>query len=148
MIKGKNLISVFFAAIILIFSNWGNETMAMDKAKTIKLPAPSVKSDVSVEECILKRRSVRTFSDKKLNQAQIGQLLWAAQGITKSNKNFQFRAAPSAGALYPMETFAITPDGIFQYLPKEHELKEIVKSDKLKDVLSRAVKHNEKISIV
>ena len=137
MIKGKNLIAVFFAAIILIFSNWGNETMAMDKAKTIKLPAPSVKSDVSVEECILKRRSVRTYSDKKLNQAQIGQLLWAAQGITKSNKNFQFRAAPSAGALYPMETFAITPDGIFQYLPKEHELKEIVKSDKRK-MLARA----------
>ena len=142
MIRGKNLIALFFAAIILMFSNLGIETMAMDKIKIIKLPAPSVKSDVSLEECILKRRSVRTFSGKKLNQSQIGQLLWAAQGITKISENFHFRAAPSAGALYPMEMFAVTPAGIFQYLPKEHELKTIAKTDKRKELASAALRQN------
>ncbi|MCG2726514.1 MAG: SagB/ThcOx family dehydrogenase [Elusimicrobia bacterium] len=138
MVSGKNLIALFFVAIILIFSNWGDKTMATDKTKTIKLPLPSIKSGVSVEECILKRRSVRTFSDKKLNQSQIGQLLWAAQGITAANKNFHLRAAPSAGALYPMETFAVTPDGIFKYIPKSHEIKTIDEGDKRKKLASAA----------
>jgi len=33
-----------------------------------------------------------------------------------------FRAAPSAGATYPIEIRAVTPDGIFRYVPEGHKL--------------------------
>ncbi|HWC53745.1 MAG TPA: hypothetical protein VG676_09190, partial [Chitinophagaceae bacterium] len=48
----------------------------------IALPEPVYKSETSVEEALLKRRSVRDFKDEPLELTQIGQLLWAAQGIT------------------------------------------------------------------
>ncbi len=41
-----------------------------------------------------------------------------------------------------METFAITPDGVFQYLPKEHELKTIDESDKRKNLAKAAFRQN------
>lgn len=105
--------------------------MGMDKKeKNMKLPAPSFKSGTSVEEAILKRRSMRSFSNTRLNWQQIGQLLWAGQGITAKKGNFPFRAAPSAGALYPMETFVVMEKGIYQYLPQNHEIRNIASGDK------------------
>ena len=87
----------------------------------IKLPKPSYKGTVSVEETILKRRSVRNFSKDKLPLEFISQLLWSAQGIT--NQRNKFRAAPSAGALYPMELYIVSPDGVFHYIPDGHLLR-------------------------
>lgn len=106
---------------------------------TVKLPPPILKSSVSLEQAIYKRRSVRAFSGKKLTQKQIGQLLWAAQGITAEKGNFPFRAAPSAGALYPMEIFAAIPQGVYQYVPEEHEIKKTGEGDKRKDLASAAL---------
>jgi hypothetical protein len=36
----------------------------------------------------------------KENIGDLFQLLWATQGITKREADFEFRACPSAGALY------------------------------------------------
>ncbi|MBU2567694.1 MAG: SagB/ThcOx family dehydrogenase [Elusimicrobia bacterium] len=101
-------------------------------ANTIKLPEPVYKSSISVEEAILKRRSVRDFSNKKLPIELISQLLWSAQGITdKTNK---FRAAPSAGALYPMELYIVSPDGIFHYIPDGHRIQKLQGDDLRQDL--------------
>ena len=58
----------------------------------ITLPQPRTSSDVSLEAAIARRRSTRRFSPASLTLEQIGQLLWAAQGIT-GNKDV-LRAAP------------------------------------------------------
>lgn len=105
----------------------------MDK-KIIELPAPFLKSKVSLEETILKRRSVRSFSSKELSLSQIGQILWSAQGITGKKGGFAFRSAPSAGALYPMEVYIAKPDGIFHYLPQGHKLEMISEKDARKEL--------------
>lgn len=68
----------------------------------IKLPPPQLKSKVSLEETIAKRRSVRKYGTEPLTLVQISQILWAAQGITGAGK---LRATPSAGATYPLEIF-------------------------------------------
>jgi SagB-type dehydrogenase family enzyme len=68
----------------------------------IKLPSPQLKGEVSLEETILKRRSVRRYRREPLLLSQLSQILWSAQGITGTRG---FRAAPSAGATYPLEIF-------------------------------------------
>lgn len=103
------------------------------KVKT--LPEPDLKGTVSVEEAIARRRSVRSFLDEALSDAEISQILWAAQGITDKRRGF--RAAPSAGATYPLETYIVTKEGIFHYLSQKHALEEVRRGDFRKD-LSRA----------
>jgi SagB-type dehydrogenase family enzyme len=95
----------------------------------INLPAPELEGKITVEEAIKKRRSVRTFSDYVITQEDLSQILWAAQGITSTKDGFHFRAAPSAGALYPLELYAMTEDGIYHYIPKGHKLRHIKKGD-------------------
>jgi SagB-type dehydrogenase family enzyme len=70
----------------------------------IKLPSPQSKGKVSLEETISRRRSVRKYRSEPLNSVQLGQVLWAAQALTGDKR---FRAAPSAGATYPLEIFAV-----------------------------------------
>ena len=86
---------------------------------TKALPPPLTAGSTSVEEALARRRSVRSFSSEPLSDGEIGQLLWAAQGITAEGGR---RAAPSAGALYPLELYAVTPDGLWHYLPEGHAL--------------------------
>jgi SagB-type dehydrogenase family enzyme len=68
----------------------------------IKLPSPQLKGKVSLEETILRRRAVRRYHREPLDLSQLSQILWSAQGITGTR---EFRAAPSAGATYPIEIF-------------------------------------------
>lgn len=111
----------------------------MVKASQIQLPQPITKGKISLEEAISKRRSQRTFTQKNLNLEQISQLLWAAQGITARREGFDFRAAPSAGALYPMEIYLLSKDGFFHYLPQEHKLEVLGEKDLRKVLTSCAL---------
>ena len=70
----------------------------------IKLPSSQLKGKVSLEETIARRRSVRSYRREPLALSQLSQILWSAQGVTGSRG---FRAAPSAGATYPLEIFAV-----------------------------------------
>jgi SagB-type dehydrogenase family enzyme len=103
--------------------------------REITLPKPKLKGSVSVEEAIKARRSVRSYSRKELTLEQISQLLWAAQGITDERRSL--RAAPSAGACYPLETYLVKNDGVFRYVPAGHKL-EVVSSENIKSALASA----------
>ena len=93
----------------------------------IKLPKARKKSEVSLEEAIEKRRSVRSFLSKDLKPEEISQLLWAAQGITDQERGL--RSAPSAGACYPLEVYVVKGDGLFHYIPQTHSLETINRED-------------------
>ncbi len=97
--------------------------------KEIILPAPTLEGNVSVEKAIKRRRSVRSFKKESLTIEQISQLLWSAQGITGTLHGFSFRAAPSAGALYPLEVYTVVKAGIYHYIPAEHKLVLIKEGD-------------------
>ena len=66
------------------------------------------------------RRSVRSFADDTLTPQQVSNLLWAAQGITDTNRGL--RTVPSAGATYPLEVYLLAPQGIFHYDPALNSL--------------------------
>ncbi len=93
--------------------------------KKIPLPSPEARSELSVEQAMAKRRSVRDFTGQALGIGSVGQLLWAAQGVTSSSGG---RTAPSAGALYPLEVYIVAGDlagldpGVYRYRPGDHNL--------------------------
>lgn len=91
------------------------------------LPAPRSTGAVSLEEALRTRRSIRELSGEPLPTADIGQLLWAAQGITDPASGH--RTSPSAGALYPLEVYAVTADGVFHYLPTGHRMERVLAPD-------------------
>ncbi len=84
---------------------------------TIELPPPVTDGGMSLEEALQRRRSTYEFAPGPLPLAEIGQLFWAAQGITGPDGK---RSAPSAGALYPLEVFALTDDVVLHYIPEGH----------------------------
>ena len=86
-------------------------------ANEIALPKPNVTGKVSLEEAIQRRRSVRAFRPEALPVETVGQLLWAGQGVTSEDGK---RAAPSAGALYALELYAVTAAEVMHYLPHGH----------------------------
>jgi SagB-type dehydrogenase family enzyme len=86
----------------------------------IVLPTPRLKGDITLEEALLRRRSVREFTEEDITLDELAQLLWAAQGITNPAG---YRTAPSAGALYPLEVYAASHEGVYHYDPAGHRLK-------------------------
>jgi SagB-type dehydrogenase family enzyme len=107
---------------------------------TMELPEPSTDSDVSLEQALLRRRSVRDYTDELLSAEQLGQLLWAAQGITDPSGK---RTAPSAGALGPLEIYVVTGDGVAQYLPDGHRLEQRASGDRRKALASAAADQSQ-----
>lgn len=96
------------------------------KGKKIKLPEPAYKSDVSIEEALGKRRTVRNYADQPVRLEELGQLLWAAQGVTDKEKGL--RTAPSAFSVYPLKVYVVAdrieglPAGFYGYSPEDHAL--------------------------
>ena len=91
----------------------------------IKLPEPVKDSNTALETALQERRSVRSYTDQALTLAEAGQLLWAAQGVTRPGG---YRTAPSAGALYPLEVYLLASQvdglqaGLYHYRPETHTL--------------------------
>jgi SagB-type dehydrogenase family enzyme len=115
----------------------------------ISLPSPQLKGKLSLEETIVGRRSVRRYRREPLELSQVSQILWSAQGITGGRG---FRAAPSAGATYPLEIFLVVgavfgsqskqparelQDGLYHYEVDSHSLV-LYKATDLRPDLARA----------
>lgn len=106
---------------------------SFDKDGLIILPQPSKESNVSIEQALLNRRSVREYKDEALKPGEISQILWAVQGITAPD--WGGRSAPSAGALYPLETYLVVrkaeslESGVYHYIPEGHKIKRILEKD-------------------
>jgi SagB-type dehydrogenase family enzyme len=99
-----------------------------------ELPAVSREGGEPLLEVLAARRSTRTYGDRKLTDAEVGQLLWAGQGITAEGR---YRTAPSAGALYPMFLYYADDVALWRYEPRRHGLAKVVDGDVRRD-LARA----------
>lgn len=99
------------------------------------LPKVPVGSAFRFEETVLKRRSVRDFSAQEMTLEQLSFLLWVSTGIQRIEEGFVFRTAPSAGALYPIETYLVVNTvkdldaGVYHYDIQQHRLEELKKGD-------------------
>jgi SagB-type dehydrogenase family enzyme len=115
----------------LVWANKPEVYKSYPSSKTIQLPNNLRESKISFSDVLQKRRSTRTFSDEPLSKVDLAFLLWASTGIQRIEHNCAFRTAPSAGALYPIETYLAVNNvedldqGIYHYNIKNHLLEEI-----------------------
>jgi SagB-type dehydrogenase family enzyme len=112
--------------------NWGGEPKrykSYPEAERIALPDPHDHQGLSLDETIEKRRSIRDYTAGPMNLDELSRLLHTAQGITDQRRGF--RAVPSAGALYPIETYALVHNvaelqpGLYHYAMVDHTLEQL-----------------------
>ncbi len=134
------LIAVIFTFAIVTFVLYIKSDYRKDER--VQLPTPNFDGKISVEKAIKQRRSIRSYKQEPLTLAQVGQILWAAQGITNDNG---FRATPSAGAIYPLEIYLIAGkmtdlvSGVYKYLSKDHVIIKISNGDKRSELSDAAL---------
>ncbi|MCG6986807.1 MAG: SagB/ThcOx family dehydrogenase [Gemmatimonadetes bacterium] len=131
------------AALLTASSMSAGSAALAQEAPVIRLPAPATAGGQALTHALARRRSVRAFQDAPLRLADVGQLLWAAQGVTAETPEPAgwrsewgawrggLRTAPSAGALYPLEVYLVAgrveglDPGVYHYVPGEHVLQRV-----------------------
>lgn len=105
------------------------------RAKTVRLERPRTSGGPAIWKTIKNRRSRRDYGAKPMKRSELSQLLWATQGITGKLGEFKLRSSPSAGALYPIETYVVchavekVPCGIYHYGVEKPRLERIGEGD-------------------
>jgi SagB-type dehydrogenase family enzyme len=118
---------------------------AEGKGSLVSLPKPDISGNLSVEQALQSRKSVRSFSREPLLLSEISQLLWAGQGVNRKDGK---RTAPSAGALYPLELYLVAgrvhglDPGVYHYIPEDHELELIYNRDQTNDLFGVSLKQS------
>jgi len=130
---------VHFLAVLVQITAVGVGATSLNE---VKLPDPKTKGEISVEQALLERRSVREYREGALTLAQAAQLLWAAQGITSREG---LRTAPSAGAFYPLEVYLAVGEvtglqpGVYRYDPDAHVLYQVTEKDRRAELAGAAL---------
>jgi len=132
---------------------WGREwpmyKIYADGAHT-RLPEPK-QGSLLVAEAINARRSQRRFAAQPLSLEQLTGLLVAAASLTDTNGPWAFRAAPSGGALYPIEVYVVAhevdslPPGLYHYSVADTSLV-LVRGGPLRDECSRAAHEQDAVT--
>ena len=100
----------------------------------VELPQPQ-QDGPGLWQTIADRRSHRRFADDPISLLQLAQLVWVVTGVTLQESEDAFRAAASAGALYPNETYLLVsnvsdcPAGIYHYEVLEGRLAMLAEGD-------------------
>ena len=146
----RDILIRFFRSGVPLFlasftpSGWAFSKRNKDKqGVAMTLPEPNIKGTLAVEQAISQRRTIRAFIPEPLGLNLLSQLLWAMHGVT--DKGGLKRAAPSAGALYPMDVYVVAGKGsvaridagVYHYEPGGHRLS-LVASGDLREVLAKA----------
>jgi SagB-type dehydrogenase family enzyme len=134
---GVWLAGLGLSALALTAGCDGMETPAtsipVSEASAMRLPEPSYTGDISLEESLSLRRSIRSYTNGPLTLRELSQLLWAAQGITDPAG---LRTAPSAGGTYPLELYAVVGSvqelepGVYRYIPDGHQVVKTIEGDR------------------
>jgi len=115
------------------------------RARQTELPPPAAKSAALLDDVFRRRRSIRRFSRQPVDLDQISYLLWASTGTQRKQGGYEFRTTPSAGALYPIETYLVANNvegldrGVYHYSVRKHLLEQIRAGDHASDIAAAAL---------
>jgi len=100
----------------------------------IALPRPAAVA-AQLMEVVLRRRSIREYSDSPISVEELATILFFAAGVTASEDGWPLRSTPSAGALHSTEVFLYAnrvtgiDQGIYYYDWENHSLATILFGD-------------------
>jgi len=100
-------------------------------SRRIELSRTFPEGAIRFSDLLLKRKSVRRYSSQPLGLRDLSFLLWASTGVQRKQHGYDFRTAPSAGALYPIETYVVAnnveslENGVYHYDIAAHALEEL-----------------------
>lgn len=120
------------ATLVLLVLTGVGAAVGQDAPASMQLPEPSTQGELSIEEGLQSRRSVREYATGSLQLEEVAQILWSAQGINRSGG---YRTAPSAGALFPLEVYLVAGEvtelaaGVYRYRPRRHDLVPVKNGD-------------------
>jgi len=100
-------------------------TTRTSQLKVIQLPAPTIARAGSFEQALARQQNLEAPTHLRLTFSEIGQLLWAAQGVAVP----QAPAAVIPDAMIPMKVYVILPDGVYLYSPSVHALQQLREGD-------------------
>ena len=103
-----------------------NSSMVLTTFDTIKLLAPDTLGGKPLMQAIVHRKSDRQFDSRNISLKHLSEILWVTNGVNRANGK---RTVPSAMGLYPLQTYAVLPNGIYFYNPQKHQLEPVVKGD-------------------
>lgn len=96
--------------------------MAEDKM----LPAPDMTAGTTVMKAMANRRSIRKYTERKLTEQELSNLLWAAMG---KNREDGRRTAPTCRNFQEIRLFVFDAEGVSEYHPATHSLTPCVVGD-------------------
>lgn len=103
--------------------------------RRLPLDAQAGQTAIDLWDCLRRRRSQRQYGERYLTWEELCALIWSTQGVTLASRPYLLRTAPSAGALYPVETYVAVhrvqgvEPGIWHLNVLEWELELIKKAD-------------------
>ena len=115
------------------------------EAQKIELPSFDPNQPMSLDRTLKQRKSVRDFQQQPISKDQLSYLLWASTGIQRIEDGYEFRTTPSAGALYPIETYVVVNDvrkleaGVYHYSIKAHQLEQLKQGEFRQEITAAAL---------
>ena len=116
-----------------------------NRQEEIPLPEPEWQGGAPIWSVMKDRRSQREFTQEAISLAHLSQLLSATQGITHTAFGHPLRASPSAGALYPVETYLVVnrvenlEPGLYHYYVPQHLLEVLAQGSLGRDLAKAAL---------
>lgn len=96
-------------------------------AQDIVLPAPEKEGGMPLMQALNERQTTRSFTNERLTQQQLSNLLWAGWGINRADINK--RTAPSSMNRQEIDVYVTLHEGLYLYVAESHMLKMINNKD-------------------
>lgn len=98
-----------------------------ENAESIKLPTPRMTGGRPLMDVLKDRKTTRSFAKTKLPMKTLSNLLWAAWGINRPERNLH--TAPTASNQQEIDVYVALEEGLYLYEPKSHELTMVIAKD-------------------
>ena len=95
-------------------------------AQTTSIPAPRIKKGPAIIGIFNNRQSTSNYDSRPLSKQDLADLLWCAMGKNRDDGKL---TAPTASNKQEVRLFVFDAEGVSEYLPQSHELKQVAKGD-------------------